>query len=43
MPMTGLVIVPEQMPIGPAVEDLLILVECIESWEWESRIEYLPL
>jgi len=31
------------MPIGAAVEDLLIIVECIEPWEWEGRIEYLPL
>jgi len=43
VPMTGLVIVPEQMPIGSAVGDLLVIVECTEPWEWDGRIEYLPL
>ena len=43
MPMSGLIIVPEQLPIGSAVEDLLVIVECTELWEWDNRIEYLPL
>jgi Domain of unknown function (DUF5615) len=41
--MSGLIVVPDQMPIGPAIEDLLVIAECTESAEWESRIEYLPL
>jgi hypothetical protein len=39
----GLIVVPEQMPIGEAVRDLMIVVECSEANEWENRIEYLPL
>ena len=41
--MSGLIVVPDQMPIGPAIEDLLVIAECTESEEWENRIEYLPL
>jgi hypothetical protein len=41
--MSGRIVVPNQMPIGPAIEDLLVIAECTESEEWESRIEYLPL
>jgi hypothetical protein len=41
--MPGLIVVPDQMPIGPAIEDLLVIAECTESAEWQGRIEYLPL
>lgn len=30
-------------PIGPVIEDILLLVECSFSNEWENRILYLPL
>jgi hypothetical protein len=39
----GLIIVPEQMPIGEAIQDLLIIIECSVPEEWENRIGYLPL
>ena len=39
----GLIVVPEQMPIGEAIDDLMIVVECSEAKEWENRIVYLPL
>lgn len=41
--MPGLIVVPDQMPIGPAIADLLLIAACTESEEWEGRIEYLPL
>jgi hypothetical protein len=41
--MPGLIVVPDQMPIGMAIEDLLLITECTESDEWQGQIEYLPL
>jgi hypothetical protein len=41
--MPGLIVVPDQMPIGPAIEDLLVIAECTASEEWQGCIEYLPL
>jgi hypothetical protein len=42
-PFPGLIVVPEQMPIGEAIRDLIIVMECSAVEEWENRIEYLPL
>jgi hypothetical protein len=41
--MPGLIVVPDQIPIGPAIADLLLIAECTEFEEWQGRIEYLPL
>lgn len=41
--MPGLIVVPDQMSIGLAIADLVLIVECSEAEEWEGRIEYLPL
>lgn len=41
--MPGLIVVPDQMPIGPAIADLFLIAECTEPEEWAGRIEYLPL
>lgn len=41
--MPGLIVVPDQMPIGPAIADLLLIAESTEPEEWKDRIEYLPL
>ncbi|MFT5467106.1 MAG: ABC-type sugar transport system substrate-binding protein [Verrucomicrobiales bacterium] len=41
--MGGLVLVPEDMPIGPVIEELLILVECLTFEEFQGKVEYLPL
>lgn len=43
LPMPGLFLVPQSMPIGTAIEELVILVECSREGEWEGRVEYLPL
>jgi len=39
----GLIVVSDQMPIGEAIRDLIIIMECSAEEEWENRIEYLPL
>ena len=30
-------------PIGPVIEDILLLIECSLEEEWEGQIIYLPL
>ena len=41
--MVGVFIVPESLPIGRAIDDLLILTECSLEGEWEGQVRYLPL
>jgi hypothetical protein len=41
--MPGLIAVPQQMAIGAAISDLLLIVTCAEPEELEQQIWYLPL
>lgn len=41
--MCGLVIVPAQLPIGQAIEELLIAIQCHTDEEWPNRVLWLPL
>lgn len=43
LPMPGVVEVPPTLPIGQAVEDLLMLADASEAGEWEGQVLYLPL
>lgn len=40
--MAGVIIIPNHLEIGRAVDDLEILVECLSSTELTDTIEYLP-
>jgi hypothetical protein len=31
------------VPIGHAIEELLLIIECSVSDDWEGRVAYLPL
>lgn len=42
-PMPGVVVVRHTMPIGQAIEDVLIAVQCLPEGEIEGRVLYLPL
>jgi len=42
-PMPGVFEVSRRVPLGQAIEDLLLLVECSHEGEWEGQIRYLPL
>ncbi|MFL6234580.1 MAG: DUF5615 family PIN-like protein [Thermoanaerobaculia bacterium] len=42
-PMPGIFEVSDSLPIGRAIEDLLLLVECSQEGEWEGQIVYIPL
>ena len=41
--MAGVIAIPDDLPIGGAIEDLAIVVECASPAEIESRVLYLPL
>lgn len=41
--MPGVIAVPDTLPIGHAIEDLAVIVECSQSAELRNLILYLPL
>jgi len=41
--MPGIFEVPRAVPIGIAIEDILLLAECSLDGEWEGQTRYLPL
>jgi hypothetical protein len=41
--MTGVFVVPRQLPISRAIDDLELVVSCSSNEEWETVIKYLPL
>jgi hypothetical protein len=32
-----------QVPIGTAIEEIILLAECSFDGEWEGQVRYLPL
>jgi len=42
-PMSGVIAVDAQCPIGRAVDDLLLLLECTPDDEWAERVFFVPL
>ena len=42
-PMAGVILVPQNMPIGRAIEELELVIACHSQEEFRDRIEYLPL
>lgn len=43
LPMPGVFEVGRAVPIGQAIEDLLLIAECSLEGEWEGQVRYLPL
>jgi hypothetical protein len=43
LPMPGVIVVPENLDIGRAVDDLEIVVECTTAADLVNQIQYLPL
>lgn len=41
--MAGVCEVSRSVPIGRAIEDLLLIAECSDENDWEHQIRYLPL
>lgn len=42
-PMPGVIEIGRNVPVGEAIEDIVLMVECSSSDEWASQICYLPL
>lgn len=43
MPMSGVIEIPQETPIGVAIEELTLLAECSFENEWEGQVIFLPL
>ena len=43
LPMPGVFEIRQEVPIGVAIEEVLILAECSTEGEWEGRVGHLPL
>ncbi|MDT4954720.1 MAG: hypothetical protein QOH63_2515 [Acidobacteriota bacterium] len=43
LPMPGVFELAQDVPIGQAIEDILLLAECSFEREWEGQIQFLPL
>jgi hypothetical protein len=42
-PMPGVFIVPDRMPIGQAIDELLFLSLDVEPGEWKDQVVFLPV
>lgn len=42
-PMPGVFEVSRRVPVGLAIEDILLIAECRLEGEWEGQVRYLPL
>ena len=41
--MPGVIVIPEDLAIGVAIEELATLIECCESDELISQVKYVPI
>jgi uncharacterized protein DUF5615 len=39
----GVFVIPRSLPVGRAIEDLLLIAQCSENNDWENQVRYLPL
>jgi hypothetical protein len=39
----GIFVVPSLMPVGEAIEQIVLLEECSSPGEWESQVVFLPI
>ncbi len=42
-PMPGVIVIPEDLAIGVAIEELALLIECCEPEELNDQVEYVPI
>lgn len=43
LPIPGVFEVSQAVPVGIAITDLVLLIECSTQREWEGQVRYLPL
>lgn len=42
-PTPGVIIVPQWLSIGEALDDLVLIIECSDAEDLENRVQFLPL
>jgi predicted nuclease of predicted toxin-antitoxin system len=42
-PMPGVFLLSRTLPVGQAIESIVLLLECSQEGEWEGQVRYLPL
>jgi hypothetical protein len=42
-PMPGVIVIPEDLAVGKAIEELATLIECCEPEELNNQVKYLPI
>jgi hypothetical protein len=42
-PMPGVIVIPEDLAVGKAIEELATLIECCEPEELNRQVKYLPI
>lgn len=43
LPMSGVIAVDDELPIGQVIEELAIIATCSETSDWENQVAHLPL
>ncbi len=43
LPMLGLILIPQDVPVGKAIEELVLIAETTSPEEWQGQILFLPL
>ena len=43
LPMPGVIEISQDVPIGEAIEELVLIAECSLENEWQNQVIYLPL
>ena len=41
--MWGVLVVPQWLAVGSAIDEIGLVVECSEQAEWRDRVDHLPL
>jgi hypothetical protein len=41
--LSGVCVVPKSLPIGQAIDEILLLAQCSLTEDWEGLVRYLPL
>jgi predicted nuclease of predicted toxin-antitoxin system len=42
-PMPGVFVINDRLPVGQAIEEILLVATCSEASEWTGKVLYLPL
>lgn len=43
LPMPGVVEVPDHLPIGRIIDDLILLATCSHEGDWKGQVRFFPL